>query len=1145
MGTLIDITTSANNANPHSIKPQPRVPKSSIKTNEPKIGINTENQKNGKMSSQGSKYASPRFMSSTISSSTSVTTPLPKMLSGTRTSNNSIPSTIKGRNWVTTAVKRVGIGRTTDKTSRSKENESLQSRRSTTNSDKVVTLKPTQIQEALRSVDVTTEVFHNKPLPRPPIAYIMTKSPIKQSRSLLDASEQPLWRSPPDEFQKEEEWPVLFPEKPTTPGTLREMTRSDSTNLLVKVFSGKEDTKRFSFNENSAKMDVASTENGIASAPVNGNSPNHATVNPEGRIQCKPVEAFGQPPKELQMDVNLAVPVIAGTKSPSRKGRTNDPTSLNIEHFNQASDMSPSAAAIEKSEADSTTNFSHRRQTRTSSLRTRISAGSLVTEGQGTTTKVLGFTDFTVLNEDMGTTHHRNSRGPSRSPTPYRSPTVPRRMTSGRQADHTRGGRGPAKIIAGGRRPEMYYPGARSPHKDVREVSLDARGCPPTRPPPVIASMKPRGEAQLVAVRGLPKGEIAHPETRRCSISTFHHAVSGLTGGTESEASQAVLDEPSPEAKQPVSKDFAIYQDHISAETDIDSDTDSLNKSGVSNEPKATSVRASPQDGYRTKRLSLISPGHGAILKISADADKVIIGPSENSDKENQVGHRKVKKGKDLRRAVVTNELRKASEDIHERRVANKTLVVRPRSSSGDLFSALPRKAEAVQVRNHRATSTDVASLVSKADSTEKLPKGIITKSSEDPFVSSPRTSQERSDSNKNPSSSDLSMEQGPFVLVNGPCSNEKAMLSSNTGDAGQTSFNQKNGIMTALLPIVMQDSITANSYIKVPGGRGAHIFSTASGTSDPSGGKEKDLAVSQTSSKAREPAHGKKSPADPKATPNNPFFLDNGSTEFSHPPRVSSRLPPTDNNVLFRRTLSSDFAKDFTETQNKLDSAIGIKPSQIDSIFKETRHVNVNRTPKEHDPAKRMSQGSFSKAKHSMANLVGLFHKRSSDQKAKKDSVAKSTKKPKKVSVTATGSPYPTLNGNWSAYGPTQASQGRSATPAEKRALLAEPQVSLDSPFLTLPERNEISYSTSMAVAVLQAAREESQSPKKERLLAIGKVMVDVITNARETEKSMEHAKQAANKAEVSYMMAKKSVMDVTRMVQEWREAADREPRV
>lgn len=56
-----------------------------------------------------------------------------------------------------------------------------------------------------------------KPLPSPPVARAGTTSPIRAGRSLLDASEKPLRRSPPGMPHRQEEWPTLSPHKSVTP----------------------------------------------------------------------------------------------------------------------------------------------------------------------------------------------------------------------------------------------------------------------------------------------------------------------------------------------------------------------------------------------------------------------------------------------------------------------------------------------------------------------------------------------------------------------------------------------------------------------------------------------------------------------------------------------------------------------------------------------------------------------------------------------------------------------------------------------------------------------------------------------------------------------------------------------------------------
>ena len=84
----------------------------------------------------------------------------------------------------------------------------------------------------------------------------------------------------------------------------------------------------------------------------------------------------------------------------------------------------------------------------------------------------------------------------------------------------------------------------------------------------------------------------------------------------------------------------------------------------------------------------------------------------------------------------------------------------------------------------------------------------------------------------------------------------------------------------------------------------------------------------------------------------------------------------------------------------------------------------------------------------------------------------------------------------------------------------------------------DEVAGFTRTAMTVLNSAREETDALKKERLLELGKVMVRVITNAKEAEKAMEEAKMAAIQAQLSYMETHRSMLAVREVVEEWRGA-------
>ena len=66
----------------------------------------------------------------------------------------------------------------------------------------------------------------SKPLPSPPVISVIDTTTQSQSRTLIDAAEKPLRRSPQGDSTRLEEWPVLSPETPTAPNILSKMTHS-------------------------------------------------------------------------------------------------------------------------------------------------------------------------------------------------------------------------------------------------------------------------------------------------------------------------------------------------------------------------------------------------------------------------------------------------------------------------------------------------------------------------------------------------------------------------------------------------------------------------------------------------------------------------------------------------------------------------------------------------------------------------------------------------------------------------------------------------------------------------------------------------------------------------------------------------------
>ena len=236
-------------------------------------------------------------------------------------------------------------------------------------------------------------------------------------------------------------------------------------------------------------------------------------------------------------------------------------------------------------------------------------------------------------------------------------------------------------------------------------------------------------------------------------------------------------------------------------------------------------------------------------------------------------------------------------------------------------------------------------------------------------------------------------------------------------------------------------------------------------------------------------------------------------------PPRNSSRLvvpkytsPPVSPSNTKRR--SSD---EFVIRQNKLGQSQGMGSSQI---------VHAGGQLKRESTTGLSTSSQVSLSKTVLSNFRGLFHKRSGDHPIKAG-------KPK-VTVTRNGSPFPPMSEVHPVHRPTLASTSLRKHPTSQLNIEVPTPV---TPMFKSPGPSEVAAMTTLAMNLLDSARLEVSSPKKEKYLEMGRVMVDAVTQAREAEKAMVEAKHAARKAEVAYLRCAKSVGDIAKNVQEWRD--------
>ncbi|GAB7351683.1 hypothetical protein MBLNU459_g2278t1 [Dothideomycetes sp. NU459] len=72
----------------------------------------------------------------------------------------------------------------------------------------------------------------------------------------------------------------------------------------------------------------------------------------------------------------------------------------------------------------------------------------------------------------------------------------------------------------------------------------------------------------------------------------------------------------------------------------------------------------------------------------------------------------------------------------------------------------------------------------------------------------------------------------------------------------------------------------------------------------------------------------------------------------------------------------------------------------------------------------------------------------------------------------------------------------------------------------------------TQMTLALMEEVNNEGDSPQKARMLSLAQVMLDAVSNAREAERSMLSAQQAAEAARMSYEMTQHSVVEMGRLI-------------
>lgn len=1031
----------------------------------------------------------------------------------------------------------------------------------------------------------------DKPLPRPPRGQIFNPDEIFGSKTLIDAADKPLRRrSPPGTALTEEDWPVLYPNQPTSPGTLQEMMRETGSQLVQQAASGQKE--RY---------------------PILGNTLRR--VPDEEQLPVSRYSATYKIPRKEISSPDLGKPSSANKETTAGNADADDPFKDGIYDSgpvlpakaarttsHSPSILSAGAAAVEKSAQESRPAIEPR-QTRTSSLRARLSAGQLVKDGQN---KVVGFTDFTATPDpSLGATRRdslrarkeaqaRRSQTPPyelranpskesigdsrvqvpRSLTPPTKPALhPLRTNPSRES--IGGNRAPAQFVAGSRRPtQPRRPSSRgSLRSEFREPAprlptATSSRAPPSRPAPAIPRNEDNkhGKFSEKALVEVPASKSFIPVPRQL-VSNMPRQPSVKAEVTEQNKVEVNG------VKKEARNEFAIFEGHPSLDMvrDLDqtlcdqlSDTkENLNQTYDAGHHAQTlvdnygahvleAIEESPQHVYTLKRLSTASPNFGPTLKISPSAERFIMGP----DTETEKNPLKKKKSKEVNRTM-----------------KNKDQEDRPSSSQG--ISRLNSRVGLIDIkaREKKVKSADLDRLSPAIDNllhgSHKLKprlnyesisastKGSSTNTSfNDPFFDAYSQLQT---SPENPTDVD---DQGRSATEG------ESRIPPLGEDSG--TLSDKELFNNGFLPTTSHLQNGAQHDHKLSEEASSPFKDTAIIAKDIAGEPKDGFLpndshienVIQTDSKLLDEANpfegtdvesrdfgdepkDKENDASVIHLPSTPeqHPLKDATNSGSHPPRSSSRMAHADFTTAQNSPVSplsgdnrastpvTDKPQDFAHRQNILGSLRDHGTSQLDLSSQASKRDSTARDSNK-------SQASASKGTRSI--FRGLFHKRSSENEPLKS--GKKSKSKATVNNNNASSPFPPISDVHPIHRPTLASLARSTAaastprPAAIATTARPPTPATPSPFSAVPSEASSSTSTHLAMQLLDLSRKERSSPRKENLLRLGTIMVEGITQARNAEKALEEARQAARRAEVAHALCKRSLAEVTRVVEKWR---------
>ena len=996
----------------------------------------------------------------------------------------------------------------------------------------------------------------------PPFAQADLSTPYVSAVSLVEVSEMPLRGLSDDPTQG---WPVMQSERSERPGTIQEMLHETGKELKQQTVSGQQE--RYPKLGNSHKASESEQP------PVSRYSPMYRI--PRKEVSSADLREPSNTSGASRVDKGLSDPFADSAKIPDSENTT-------IGMTTSLSNLSTAAAAVDKSAKEESKGFPTPRQTRTSSLRARLSAGSIEKDEKS---KVLGFTDFTAprsSSESMAGPNRRDSYRARKEAqavlssssvlsvrTKQSAPLLRTKQSKfslhpNKSTESIGKGRAPAQFVGGSRRPvPPPRQGSRGSNRITPQGSISE---PTSRPTSRSSQALPIPEKRTATSEGAYPIIRRQVQPRNSSIPVpTHVALNAIfkskddTSLTSSTPARAPASKGSMTPKKtPRNELNGIYNDRPSA--DIVKTMKELDSEGMSpfknrgpqqifkdakEYRSLAAIEESPQHSYQTRRLSVKAPEYGPSLRISPSAERFIMGPNAKGDpeKENRPIHEKKEK---------TFTLKSSNQASKQETALASPATLKKRSdrplSSHEVLQSTPRRILTdPTAREKKVKSADMStSLSMDFDLTPGRRDDDASKASStaDPFFDASEQSLTSADRRpKTPENQDnekkaieemdwISPVASKTTAALAAVENYKSLsLPSKQGPTIEDNTGEQQ--RAARVNPMKDFKIDTDDFSELAGHAKVHIVNTEIRAVKPQ-------VFTPIQSHGKNPSNSGSHPPRSSSRVAHPVFA---KLESSLPTRVTAEKkgPPTP-------------PKDFIRRQNNLGSLQGHASSQIDLTKASSKRDSIAR-----DSIARDSVGSKSASKTVFSNLRGLFNRHSSTPESTKSSfkrgepVKSSSKKikNKKPSIASSDSPFPPISDINPIHRPTLASTNRASIPRNNHVIgntntpapASRPTGNAPAtPAPNSPSPNHVSSSTTLVLSLLEDARNEHSSPKKNQLLKMGEIMVDAITQARDSEKAMEEAKEAARRAEMASARCEKAVGDAARILTEWKRIQNRE---